>query len=82
MLSLGSSYLERLLVLLGVVAMDSLHSLHVFLDVTDSMLPCLESLSEQTGSLFKVWLVHVFFSSFLLKANRLDERIARREVLR
>jgi hypothetical protein len=52
MLSPGSSYLERLLVLLGVVAVDSLHSLHIFLDVTNSMLPCLESLGEQTGGLF------------------------------
>jgi hypothetical protein len=42
--------LKRLLILLGVMAVDFLHSLHIFLDITDSMFPCLESLSEQTSS--------------------------------
>ena len=50
--SSGLSYLECLLILLGVVAVDSLHSLHIFLNITDSMLPCLESLGEQASSLF------------------------------
>lgn len=35
-----------------MVAMDLLHGLHVFLDVTDGVLPCLESLGEQTSGLF------------------------------
>lgn len=51
-LSSVSSYLERLLVLFGVVAMNLLHGLHVVLDVADSMLPCLESFGKQASSLF------------------------------
>ena len=43
--------LESPLVLLCVLGVDLLHSLHVVLEVTDSMLPCLQPLSEQAGSL-------------------------------
>jgi hypothetical protein len=47
------AYLESSLVFFCVLGVDLLHGLHVVLQVTDGMFPCLKALSEQTGRLRK-----------------------------
>lgn len=46
----GMAYLESALVLLCVLAVDLLNGSHVLLEVATSVLPCLQTLSEQAGA--------------------------------
>ena len=70
-MELGQAHLERPLIFFGVVAVDLLHGLHVLLYVANSMFPCLESLSEQAGSLFIKMLAQISFKSCALVLQRM-----------
>jgi hypothetical protein len=48
----GCSNLESTLILLGVLAVEFLHDPDVLLEISNSMLPCLQAFCEKTGCLY------------------------------